>query len=706
MPQYTFGPFLLDGEARILFKDGKPVPVTGRLFDTLLLLVQNKGRLVNKDELLSCVWRGASIEEANLTQAIFSLRKILGDRPKDHRYIATVPGCGYQFAAPVTELAAIGQPVTSRSDPIRMSVKTVRRRLAWLWLSVAAFCIAAVLLLVSWQDEPMRTPMLTTVAQLTNDGKPKNELVTDGVRIFYASPAQQNLSHWRTYQVAITGGEIHSLPSIHQDMSPFDISPDRTELLLGLSEVRQADDGWTKPNQLWLQPLAGGPPRILMLQAQDACWSADGSQIAYASGKELGLAWRDGAPDHKLADLPGVASGLRWSPDGHKIRFTLHYGIALKDSAIWEIASQGGKAHPLFPHWSGQQGDGQWTPDGRYYFFSRIDKGVSQIWVLPERKFSQNASTPSPVQLTTGPMQCFLPTPSPDGKRLLFYGMLERTLLLKYDASSHRFEPFLSGISGAHLDFSRDGKWVTYSSYPEHALWRAAADGTQRLKLSPSDMIALLPVISPDGTRIAFGGGSPGQPFSIFVVGFNGGALQTIVSTQSGLVEPAWSPDGASLVLGPYTDQSALYRFDFANRRLSELPGSEGLWSPRWSPDGQLIAALGSPDSILMLYDLKSHLKTAITDYRTVFNPVWAHDGQYIYFGSGIENGAWYRVRTRDRKVERLVSLTDVGALPAKPSRGVPTWINRWTGLAPDDSLLATREVGSTEIYSADWIER
>ena len=705
MPRLTFGPFLLDCEARTLRRDGERVALTGKTFDTLLLLVQNRGRLVKKDELLSEVWRSTTVEEANLTQTIFSLRKVLGDRPRDHRFIATVPGCGYQFVAPVDEMAVASETTSRQPDRIQIRSKIFWRWPVWLMLTSAAFCIAAALLLLFWYNEPSPIPVLAGVVQLTNDGRPKNELVTDGVRVFYASPTQQNLSHWRAYQVSINGGESQPFPPISQEVSPFDISPDRAQLLLGPSDIRQSDDGWKNPGQLWLQPLAGGPPSILALRAQDASWSPDGSQFIYASGRQIGLAHRDGAPMRKFADLPGVASGLRWSPSGDKIRFTLHYGIALKDSAIWEISSRGRKARPLFPDLKGQQGDGEWTPDGSYYLFSRIDKGVSHLWAVPESKPWFRRSPHPHVQLTTGPMQCLLPTPSPDGKKLLFYGMLERTMLLKYDARSHRFEPFLPGVSGAHLDFSADGKWLTYSSYPEHALWRAAADGTQRLQLSPPDMTAMLPVISPDGTRVAFVGGSPGQPFSIFVVGINGGDLQRVVSTEPrGLVEPAWSPDGNSLALGAFVNESPLYRFDLSNHRLSVLPGSEGLSSPHWSPDGQFIAALRSPGSALMLYDLRSHRTIRVTDVAA-FNPVWAHDGQYLYFGSGKEDQSWYRLRIRDRKIERVVSLAEAGALPAKPSRGVPTWIDEWTGLAPDDSLLVAREAGSIELYSADWVQ-
>src|SRR5216683_1367659 len=115
MPRYTFGPFSLDPEARVLLRDGEPVPMAGKALDVLVVLVQNRGRLIEKDALLSQVWTGTIVEEANLSQSIFTVRKILGDSPRDHRYIATVPGRGYQFVAPVTELT--GETLQTAAAP-------------------------------------------------------------------------------------------------------------------------------------------------------------------------------------------------------------------------------------------------------------------------------------------------------------------------------------------------------------------------------------------------------------------------------------------------------------------------------------------------------------------------------------------------------------------------------------------------------------
>jgi serine/threonine-protein kinase len=104
---YEFGEYRLDPGRRLLTRrDGTPVPATSRVFDTLLHLVTNAGRLVDKRELMRAVWGETIVEENNLTQAISSLRQLLGERPNEHRFIVTVPARGYRFIAEVTEAAS------------------------------------------------------------------------------------------------------------------------------------------------------------------------------------------------------------------------------------------------------------------------------------------------------------------------------------------------------------------------------------------------------------------------------------------------------------------------------------------------------------------------------------------------------------------------------------------------------------------------
>ena len=98
---YEFGPFCVDASQRLLARDGTPVPLTPKVFDTLLHLLQRSGTALAKDELMRAIWPDTVVEENNLNQNISILRRVLGDGRSEHRYIATVPGHGYQFVAEV-----------------------------------------------------------------------------------------------------------------------------------------------------------------------------------------------------------------------------------------------------------------------------------------------------------------------------------------------------------------------------------------------------------------------------------------------------------------------------------------------------------------------------------------------------------------------------------------------------------------------------
>ena len=101
---YKFGPFLLDPTEHRLLRDGKTVPLTPKAFETLVVLVQHQGRLLEKDELMKELWPDTFVEEGNLAFNVSIVRKALGEEQSEQRYIETVPKKGYRFAAPVTEL--------------------------------------------------------------------------------------------------------------------------------------------------------------------------------------------------------------------------------------------------------------------------------------------------------------------------------------------------------------------------------------------------------------------------------------------------------------------------------------------------------------------------------------------------------------------------------------------------------------------------
>jgi eukaryotic-like serine/threonine-protein kinase len=101
---YEFGPFRLDPEKRVLLRDHEPVPLQMKAFETLLVLVRHSEEVVLKDDLMRTVWPDTFVEESNLTQNIFVLRKALGDEAGDRRYIVTIPGRGYRFIEKVRTL--------------------------------------------------------------------------------------------------------------------------------------------------------------------------------------------------------------------------------------------------------------------------------------------------------------------------------------------------------------------------------------------------------------------------------------------------------------------------------------------------------------------------------------------------------------------------------------------------------------------------
>ena len=123
---YEFGSFSLDPTERVILRDGTPVPLTPKVFDTLVYLVCNRGRLLTKDELLKEIWPNTFVEEVNLAVNISALRKVFGEGPQECRYIATIPGSGYRFVAEVRKastkngdernsIAGDGSAVTSRA---------------------------------------------------------------------------------------------------------------------------------------------------------------------------------------------------------------------------------------------------------------------------------------------------------------------------------------------------------------------------------------------------------------------------------------------------------------------------------------------------------------------------------------------------------------------------------------------------------------
>lgn len=141
---YEFGEFRLDALRRVLSAraDGTPLQVTGKNFDTLLLFVERAGQLLDKRMLIEALWPNVVVEESNLTQTIHTLRRLLGERPDDHRYIVTVPGRGYRFVAQVTT-TIFEEPQPAAPEPIEKTGALRPAKRKTLAASAAAMVVLA-----------------------------------------------------------------------------------------------------------------------------------------------------------------------------------------------------------------------------------------------------------------------------------------------------------------------------------------------------------------------------------------------------------------------------------------------------------------------------------------------------------------------------------------------------------------------------------
>lgn len=205
---YEFGPFRLDPSEHLLLRDGRPVPLAPKAFETLVVLVERGGRLVEKEELLRLVWADACVEEANLARCVHTLRKALGEGSDGRKFIETISKHGYRFVAPVHELERGGVEVAaadfkSAGEAVAVTVGAgevarpslpraahgptplrLRRRLSRPALILLALVAAAVVVGVYFYSDRGQPPAINSVAVLPfahASDDPEVEYLSDGL---------------------------------------------------------------------------------------------------------------------------------------------------------------------------------------------------------------------------------------------------------------------------------------------------------------------------------------------------------------------------------------------------------------------------------------------------------------------------------------------------------------------------------------------
>jgi DNA-binding winged helix-turn-helix (wHTH) protein len=197
---YQFAQFRLDSGERVLLRDGSPVPLTPKVFDILLFLVENRGRLVEKSLLMASLWPDTYIEDVTLVSNISDLRKALGEGENGYKFIQTVPKSGYRFVA---EVVIIGD----RTD------STVTRR--WLWWAAAGMAVLTVASVVLFRSPTPAGPARLEYTQLTNfvDSVVSPALSADGRLLTFIRGDNTFVGPGEIYVQLLPNGERHSLPA-------------------------------------------------------------------------------------------------------------------------------------------------------------------------------------------------------------------------------------------------------------------------------------------------------------------------------------------------------------------------------------------------------------------------------------------------------------------------------------------------------------
>jgi len=553
-----------------------------------------------------------------------------------------------------------------------------------LWMFLAGLVLAIVAVVALWLTRSRANPAVESVVQLTNDRQSKSGSVeTDGARIYFNEGPSGSR---RIAQVSVHGGQTGDLPSNLLNPEILGLTHDGSDLLVLTGSFVATR------RTMWLVPLPVGEPRQLGdADFDDATLFPDG-RILYRLDSGTFVAEKDGASPKKLAGLPKDSASLRISPDGTRLVFRV-YGEDGNSWTINEAAADGTGIHPVLKSGPALPKDVcclRWTQDGKNLLFLGRTNGRSDLWAFSEDKRFL-APTVTPVPLTNGPISYGSFAPSPDGKQIFAVGAQRRGELVRYDPGSREFLPYLGGISAADPTFSRDGKWIAYMSYPEHALWRSRSDGSDRLQLTYSPMVVIFPRISPDGTKVAFSDSNG----VVYVVSMNGGTPQKLADYGAA---PDWSPDGNFLAATVYLEGAYRSRLiDVRNGNVTMVPDSKDTLGPWYATQDTLIAT-ANDQSKLVRYNFKTQKWSDILTSPDKFvNWLTSPDGKYFYYSTGGSDPAVFRLRLADDAVEEIVKLKNV--------RSVNDLAGPTLNVTPDNSVLVLRDIGTEEVYalSVNW---
>jgi len=653
---YSFGPFRIETLTQRLFKDGTVVPLTRKRFEILLLLVQNAGRVIKKEEIFDSIWPKQSVEESNLTQHIYLLRRDIEVDPKTPYFILTVPGEGYRFHPEVKTHFASEKLLASYTNPDSTRILTETAPTAphsegetenlnaikspntfFAQLYPRRVIIALVLVIVLVTAISLLTIRYRSLIEGTDDTIPsvsplqtslglKSELAfsNDGKLLAYISD-DGNSSIPDVYVMTENGGTPIRITNTTSGEYFVTWSPDNQQLAF----LRWSPDRPAK-YLLVTTPALGGAERELSEVDGGIDWSPDGVSFAVCDSVSddapvgIVLLSADGRTRATLSapdSSDGYDSRPRFSPDGTRVAFLRWAHSASGDLHIVEIANRK-TSRITFDNAS--ISDFNWTMDGKGIVFASNRSGNNRLWQI-------GATGGSPVLLAKVPADVHRFSISPSNPQKLAYTLsLVDTSIDVLPISTAvpsggvPAQPLCSINSSRGDDsprWSPNGELIAFcssrSGFTE--IWISRANCTELRQLTNFRQINVgSPRWSPDSRNIVFDQIIDGQAEVMKINLETGGVLQMTDSPSSDKL-PSFSSDGQWVYFN------------------SNRSGSSQIW--RMRPDGSGYSqvtvnggfeAVESPDGNTLFYTKNNFLWKK--DLRTrVELPVGELNGQTVH---------------------------------------------------------------------------
>lgn len=691
---YRFGDFEVDSARRSLMKNDELVPLSNRAFDLLLVLIENRERVMTKDDLIELVWDGHFVEENNITVQVSALRKTLGDDARSPEFLKTFPGYGYRFIAEVDtedEGMAGVSPGPSRAKNYEVPLSAAHRAKIEPSLlrspasraglrkpqvfAIGAIAAVAVAGLLAWRFAGSAESSHNVSNQMLLSNFPGSHSSASfspaGDRIVFVNATDGDTQIWLK---DLSGPGSAVLVSNFGTLSRPRWSPDGEEIAF-TRELNGKTD-------VYLVSAAGGIPKVIIDSGRNPDWSWDGRRIVFERGYDIWMANKDGSGQERVEGLPQTDLLLAdrmpaLSPDGKLIAFFQNDKSPKGDYFVINIEE--GNLRKLTND-RAFGGAPVWHPDGEYLIFPSFRGGSKTLW-----RVGINDGEPEPLLSSVG--EDSEPQVTRDGKRLIFANTKKRYSLMITDPENGKDRVVReSRFHIVNPSFSPDGLSIAYFGINEVGdiqIHRINKDGTGHKSVTSGKREENIhPQWSPDGKSIYYYNNYPDPSYRS--ISAKGGANKIIVEGwEWGTHTHAQvSSDNRRIV---YTRLDRGRPIATMVREISsgkEFPLPLSITHLRWSPDGEFIAGSDLSKGSLESSEIVNCRSDGTSCARLArgYYPRWGKDGSEIYFYSGVESSGralWVMpaIGGAPRKVARLSPMEEIGPFYSVSSDGEIVWV-------------------------------